>query len=100
MEKLKPHVPLHKIKALVRDNRVRLTARTIEEAEAFGINAHGVILIVVGLEMTDFHRSWTTVNDQRLWQDVYRARIAEGDMLVKLTVYDGVLLIALKELGT
>ena len=36
--------------------------------------------------------------DHRIWQDVYRPRTAVGDVYLKLTVIDDVLIVSFKEL--
>jgi len=41
----------------------------------------------------------TTHADHRIWQDVYHAKVANGDeVYLKLTVIDDVLIVSFKEL--
>ncbi len=40
----------------------------------------------------------TTHTDHRVWQDVYRPHTAAGDVYLKLTVIDDVLIVSFKEL--
>ena len=57
-----------------------------------------MVAVVMALESGDFHKSMTMRADHRVWQDVYRPRTAAGDVYLKLTVIDDVLIVSLKEL--
>jgi motility quorum-sensing regulator / GCU-specific mRNA interferase toxin len=50
------------------------------------------------LTSRDFHKSMTTHADHRVWQDVYRPMSAVGEIYLKLTVIDDVLIVSFKEL--
>jgi len=53
----------------------------------------------LALTPTDFYKSMTTHADHRVWQDVYRAKTANGDeVYLKLTVIDDLLIVSFKEL--
>lgn len=53
----------------------------------------------MALTPADFYKSMTTHADHRIWQDVYRTRIAGGvEAYLKLTVIDDVLIVSFKEL--
>ena len=52
----------------------------------------------MALEPKDFYKSMTTHADHTIWQDVYRPRTKAGDMYLKLTVMDDVLIVSFKEL--
>ena len=55
--------------------------------------------VVLALTPTDFYKSMTTHADHRVWQDVYRAKTANGDeVYLKLTVIDDLLIVSFKEL--
>ena len=54
--------------------------------------------MINALTLTDFHKSMTTHADHRVWQDVYRPTTPAGDVYVKLTVIDDVLIVSFKEL--
>ncbi|MCK5228824.1 MAG: type II toxin-antitoxin system MqsR family toxin, partial [Desulfobulbaceae bacterium] len=43
-------------------------------------------------------KSMTTYTDHRIWQDVYRPETSAGDVYLKLTVIDEVLIVSFKEL--
>jgi motility quorum-sensing regulator/GCU-specific mRNA interferase toxin len=40
----------------------------------------------------------TTYADHRVWQDVYRPSTSDGEVYLKLTVIDDVLIVSFKEL--
>ena len=48
--------------------------------------------------MPDFYKSMTTHADHRIWQDVDHPTTAAGDVYLKLTVADDVLVVSFKEL--
>ena len=54
--------------------------------------------VVKALTSTDFYKSMTTHADHRIWQDVYRTATSSGDVYLKLTVVDDVLIVSFKEL--
>jgi motility quorum-sensing regulator / GCU-specific mRNA interferase toxin len=46
----------------------------------------------------DFYKSMTTHADHRIWQHVYRPMTPAGEVYLKLTVLDDVLIVSFKEL--
>ncbi|MEI6548657.1 MAG: type II toxin-antitoxin system MqsR family toxin, partial [Burkholderiales bacterium] len=54
--------------------------------------------VVMALTTADFHKSMTTHADHRVWQDVYRPVTPAGEVYLKLTVIDEVLIVSFKEL--
>jgi motility quorum-sensing regulator/GCU-specific mRNA interferase toxin len=54
--------------------------------------------VVLALTPVDFYKSMTTHADHRIWQDVYRPMTAAGEVYLKLTVIDDVLIVSFKEL--
>ena len=95
MEKHAPHCPLAKVKLLVEAGKVR-TARA--GAVALGFGYADMLAVVLALRHSDFYKSMTTYADHRIWQDVYRPRTKAGDVYLKLTVIDDVLIVSFKEL--
>jgi len=98
MEKGVPHCKLAMVKSLVDAGQVRTTRSAREGATALGLDYDGMLAIVKGLTSTDFYKSMTTHEDHRVWQDVYRPSTAVGDVYLKLTVIDDVLIVSFKEL--
>ena len=54
--------------------------------------------MVQALTPSDFYKSMTTYSDSKVWQDVYRPTTKAGEVYLKLTVIDDVLIVSFKEL--
>ena len=65
---------------------------------ALGFDFEGIVGVVMALAPTDFYKSMTTHADHTVWQDVYRANTEAGEVYLKLTVIDDVLIVSFKEL--
>lgn len=98
MEKHRPHCKLSVVQGLVSAGRVRITASAYAGAAELGLDGPGIVAVVLGLAPGDFYKSMTTHADHTIWQDVYRPRTAVGDVYLKLTVVDDVLVVSFKEL--
>jgi motility quorum-sensing regulator/GCU-specific mRNA interferase toxin len=85
---------------MVERGQVRATATAFGGARELGINDFaGMCAVVMSLTTANFYKSMTTYADQRIWQDVYRAKTTGGDeVYLKLTVIDDVLIVSFKEL--
>lgn len=57
-----------------------------------------MLAVVAALTPADFYKSMTTHADYTVWQDVYRPNTQVGDVYLKLTVIDDVLIVPFKEL--
>ena len=98
MEKLTPHCKLSVIKALVETGKVRTTYSAEQGAAQMGLSVSDMLAVVQALTTADFYKSMTTHADHTVWQDVYRPRTQAGDVYLKLTVIDDVLIVSFKEL--
>jgi len=98
MEKKKPHYLLTNVKALLAEGKVRATGTALKGGAALGFSFDEMLEVVSTLESTDFYKSMTTHSDNSIWQDVYHAPTTEGDVYLKLTVLDDVLIVSFKEL--
>ena len=98
MEKSTPHCKLAVVKDMIRQGRVRTTKAAREGAAALGFNLDELLMVVSTLTATDFYKSMTTHADHRVWQDVYRAATVAGEVYLKLTVIDDVLIVSFKEM--
>lgn len=98
MEKLTPHCQLLTVKALIEAGKVRSTFSALAGAAALGFDFDGIIAVVLALRTNDFYKSMTTYADHRVWQDVYRPTTGAGEVYLKLTVIDDVLIVSFKEL--
>ena len=65
---------------------------------ALGLDFEGMLSVLTALTSADFHKSMTTHADHRVWQDVYRPMTPVGEVYLKLTVVDDVLIVSFKEL--
>ena len=63
-----------------------------------GIGFDFTAMVVLALTPADFYKSMTTHADRRVWQDVYRPMTVAGEIYLKLTVIDDVLIVSFKEL--
>ena len=98
MEKSVPHCKLAMVKTLVEDGKVRTTHAARVGATALGMELFDMLAVVMALTPADFYKSMTTHVDHTVWQDVYRPRSQAGDVYLKLTVIDDVLIVSFKEL--
>lgn len=98
MEKRTPHYKLSVIKAMVKAQKVRATLSALTGGAALGFDVEGIIGVIMALTQKDFYKSMTTYTDHRIWQDVYRPKTSAGDVYLKLTVIDEVLIVSFKEL--
>lgn len=97
MEKHTPHCRLSIVKSLVSAGKVRATRAARTEARKLKIDEVDMLRIVMALEPSDFHKSMTTHTDHRVWQDVYCPYTYAGNIYLKLTVSDDVLIVSFKE---
>ena len=98
MEKRIPHCKLSIVKALVEAGQVRTTHTARAGANELGLELSDMLAVVTALTATDFYKSMTTHSDHMIWQDVYRPSTQVGDVYLKLTVIDDVLIVSFKEL--
>jgi len=98
MEKGSPHCKLSLVKALIEAGKVRSTMSALAGGAALGLDFGGIIGVIQVMTTADFYKSMTTHADHRVWQDVYRPSTAVGEVYLKLTVIDDVLIVSFKEL--
>ncbi len=98
MEKQTPHCKLSVVKALLEAGKFRVTRTARIGASALGFDYPGMLTVVADLQSSDFYKSMTTHADHTVWQDVYHAATPLGDVYLKLTVVDDLLIVSFKEL--
>jgi motility quorum-sensing regulator/GCU-specific mRNA interferase toxin len=98
MEKRTPHCKLSIVKTLVEAGKVRSTVSALTGGAALGFDFEGIVGVVMALAPADFYKSMTTHADHTAWQDVYRHNTVAGEVYLKLTVIDDVLIVSFKEL--
>ena len=77
---------------------MRVTISALAGGAAMGFDFGGIVDIVMVLTTKDFYKSMTTLADHRIWQDVYRPTTPFGEIYLKLTVLEDVLIVSFKEL--
>jgi motility quorum-sensing regulator/GCU-specific mRNA interferase toxin len=98
MEKKSPHCKLPTVQKLVEEGKVRATMSALAGASALGLNFNEMLAVIKVLTMQDFYKSMTTHADNKIWQDVYRPTTRAGEVYLKLTVIDDVVIVSFKEL--
>ena len=98
MEKRTPHCNLAIVKTMVAAGKVRTTVSALAGGAALGFGFEEIIAVVAALTPKDFYKSMTTHADHRVWQDVYRPKTPAGEVYLKLTVVDDVLIVSFKQL--
>ncbi len=98
MEKRRAHYPLSVVHALVEKGQVRATGTALSGAATLDLDFDDMLNVVRALTSRDFYKSMTTLSDHRIWQDVYQPSTAAGDVYLKLTMIDDVLIVSFKEL--
>ena len=98
MEKRTPHCKLAVVKSFVETGKVRTTHAARANANGLGLEFSDMLAVVMALTPADFYKSMTTHADHTIWQDVYRPSTQAGDVYLKLTVIDDVLIVSFKEL--
>ncbi len=98
MEKRKPHCPLSVVHTLVEQGQVRATMSALSGAATMALGFDDMLNVIRALTLGDFYKSMTTHADHRIWQDVYRPSTEAGDIYLKLTVIDDLLIVSFKEL--
>ncbi len=98
MEKRTPHCKLSALKALIEAGKVRTTHAARVGANELGLELSDMLAVVMARTTAECYKSMTTHADHTIWQDVYRPSTQAGDVYLKLTVIDDVLIVSFKEL--
>ena len=83
---------------MVAAGKVRIAISALAGGAALGFGFEEIVGVVAALTSSDFYKSMTTHADHRVWQDVYRPETPAGEVYLKLTVLDDVLIVSFKEL--
>src|ERR1039457_1290982 len=98
MEKRTPQCKLAVVKTMLAAGKVRTTVSALAGGAALGFGFEEIIGVVAALTPRDFYKSMTAHAGQRVWQDVYRPKTPAGEVYLKLTVLNDVLIVSFKEL--
>lgn len=83
---------------MIQAGKVRITLSALAGGAASGFDAEGIIGVVMALTTKDFYKSMTAHADHLIWQDVYRPTTSAGEVYLKLTVIEEVVIVSFKEL--
>ncbi|MCY7336646.1 MAG: type II toxin-antitoxin system MqsR family toxin [Chamaesiphon sp.] len=98
MDKKSPHYNLSIVIELISAGKMRSTGSALAGGAALGFDFAQMLEVVLALTASDFYKSMTTYADNKIWQDVYRRNTSAGDVYLKLTVIEHVLIVSFKEL--
>jgi motility quorum-sensing regulator/GCU-specific mRNA interferase toxin len=98
MEKQTPHYNLSVVKQLIKAGQVSSTQSALTSAVSLGFDFNSMCMVINALTANDFYKSMTTHANHRIWQDVYRPATDLGEIYLKLTILDDVLIVSFKEL--
>jgi motility quorum-sensing regulator/GCU-specific mRNA interferase toxin len=98
VEKRTPHCKLAVVKAMAAAGKVRATVSALAGGAALGFGFEEIVGVVAALTPRDFYKSMTAHADHRIWQDVYRPQTLAGEVYLKLTIMDDLLIVSFKEL--
>ncbi|AYF87211.1 type II toxin-antitoxin system MqsR family toxin [Pseudomonas sp. DY-1] len=98
MEKRTPHFKLVLVKQAAAEQRYRFTRVALEGGAELGLDIDGMLAIIQALTARDFYKSMTTYADHTLWQDVYRPTTDVGQLYLKFTLVEDLLIVSFKEL--
>jgi len=98
MEKYTPHTRLHVVKnMIVEQGKVEITWSATQTANKLGFTSEDIKNTILALTPKDFYKSMTTYNDTTIWQDVYQPLLPGGQVYLKLTVSNNVLVVSFKD---
>ena len=97
MEKRKPHYSLSLAQSRIAEGRFRVTQVARAGAADMGFDEAGLLGVVTALDRGAFYKSMTSHADHTVWQDVYRPMTQRGQVYIKLTLQDDLLIVSFKE---
>jgi motility quorum-sensing regulator / GCU-specific mRNA interferase toxin len=96
--KRKPHYDLTTVKAMVRAGDFRITATAADTARELGIMGKKAVAdVLLTMSSNNFHKSITSNDNNKEWQDVYHPMIGTKKGYVKFTVRSEILILSFKE---
>ena len=99
MEKRKPHYPLADIQAqMISTTAMNLTFSAMTGIRLAGMATTDALTVVRALTSGNFHKSMTTHQSNRTWQDVYHAEWRGKPLYVKFQRADDYFVVSFKEI--
>lgn len=84
MEKSKPHHSLMRIKELTQQGAMSVVGSATSNAANLGFDRQGIAHILTALMPEDFYKSMTAYYDHTCWHDVYKPKVGERKLYIKL----------------
>ncbi len=97
LEKRKAHYALASVRKLVAEGRVSFTKTALTGGAEMGFDAEEMAKVVSGLTSKNLYKSMTSHADHKVWQDVYHVETDRGEVYLKLTVVEELLIVSFKE---
>jgi motility quorum-sensing regulator / GCU-specific mRNA interferase toxin len=82
----KPHFLLKDVKLLIEKKLYTLTEAARKTAHSIGFSDTEAMDVVGGLERRDFYKSMTDHHNSAAWQDVYKKRVDDIHLYIKLKI--------------
>jgi len=98
MEKKSPHYRLSLVKKHIEAGNYRFTNVARTGAALLGIGIDQRPGVISSLEARDFYKSMTSHEDHKVWHDVYRPSTEWGEIYIKITILEKLVIISFKEL--
>lgn len=99
MEKRKPHYNLAEIKQQMNSvENMNLTSSSKLGIRTAGMTRNEALGVVINLSITNFYKSMTTHENNKVWQDVYHAKWRDRLLYVKFQQDGAYFVISFKEL--
>jgi motility quorum-sensing regulator/GCU-specific mRNA interferase toxin len=87
MEKSRQHYALAEVKAAFADPaRLNRSFASKQGADRLNMEDGEVVAVIQALTVADFDKSMTSMNDHRVWQDVYKPKAGNRTLYVKMTL--------------
>ncbi len=84
-DKWKPHYNLKELKRLAQDvQTISITRKSRINYQSLGFSLEEVIEVILSLDSSNFYKSMTYDNDNKVWQDVYKTFKKNTKLYIKL----------------
>ncbi|MFZ2968389.1 MAG: type II toxin-antitoxin system MqsR family toxin [Sulfuricurvum sp.] len=94
---MSPTYHLDTIKALIHQNKYRITMVASNGAITMGMNDADILQAVILLSANHFYKTMPSEKIASLWQDVYHIRYKGYTVYLKLQITDNAIVISFKE---
>lgn len=98
MELQRPSFQLQDAKNLIITQKYTVTKTALQTAHDLGFEPDDIADEFMTLKNEEFYKTMTSYSDHRSWQDVYRHSSPAGQLYIKFTIVDNLLILSFKEL--